>query len=1122
MVKMSPPKTTLRLLLVEDAEGDASFLLKQLKRDGVSLERVDALEDLSAALEGVTRWDVIVADWSLSGFDALDALQLVREKDPDLPFIVVSANTGEERAVEVMKAGAQDYLPKSDLARLRAAIEREVAGAEERRERRRAEEKYRSIFENSVEGIFRTTLEGRFVTANPAMARILGYTSPEDLISSVTDVARQVYTDPRDRQKAAAFVESQGSASGLETRVLRKDGSAVWVSASARAVYDAEGNLAGFEGTLENITERKKAQEEIARLASFPKLDPNPIVETDAAGRPTYLNPAATNSFPDLLTLKQRHPLLTDVGSLSREIRASGRQPIMREVRVGEACYRQVISSVTESDLLRFYITDVTERRRAEDALRKREERFRSLVQNASDVTMILDADGAIRYTNPAVERILGFGLEKGAGTDAFARLHPDDADAVRSRFTQLLETPGGRLSAEYRMLDKTGSWRYFETLGTNLLHDPSIGGIVVNAHDVTERKRAEEALRESEARLRISVATAPVVVFGLNREGIFTLSEGKGLEALGIEPDRVVGRSVFDVFCGMPQSLKNVRRALAGEEMHSTVEVDGLVFATWYSPYRGQNGDVAGVYGIAIDFTERKEAREALRQSEELYGSVIEQAAENIFMVDVETKRILEANAAFHRSLGYEGEELRRLTLYDIVAHDHETIDYDTHSIVEQGQLSLGERTYRHKDGSLLDFEVNVSTITYDGRAAMCTVAHDVTQRKQAEESLRQSLSVLLSLREAGQILGSTLESEEIISRLLEIMKHVSNLTAAIISLKNSDGSVRVWRSAGLEGLRRRIRYAPEAEAARRAALETEEHRVFLLPQPGSEHGHLVGLCLPFRARDHVIGVLEAYGSESLAESETIEILDSLTSQAGSALENARLYGELAEREKRLHDLVGQLMGAQEEERRRVAYEVHDGLAQVASAAHQHLQAFSRRYPPESEKSRGDLERVLKLVRKTVSDARKIIANLRPTALDDLGLAATFSLEVENLREEGYRVDYEEELGEERLPAAVEITLFRAAQEALTNVRKHARAEQVCIELRRLGDQAYLEVWDNGRGFDPAKATVGTGPGERVGFAGMQERVNTLGGKLEIQSQLGAGTSIKVAVPLPARPGRG
>jgi len=107
-------------------------------------------------------------------------------------------------------------------------------------------------------------------------------------------------------------------------------------------------------------------------------------------------------------------------------------------------------------------------------------------------------------------------------------------------------------------------------------------------------------------------------------------------------------------------------------------------------------------------------------------------------------------------------------------------------------------------------------------------------------------------------------------------------------------------------------------------------------------------------------------------------------------------------------------------------------------------------------------------------------------------------------------------------LPAAVEITLFRAAQEALTNVRKHARAEQVCIELRRLGDQAYLEVWDNGRGFDPAKATVGTGPGERVGFAGMQERVNTLGGKLEIQSQLGAGTSIKVAVPLPARPGRG
>jgi signal transduction histidine kinase len=90
------------------------------------------------------------------------------------------------------------------------------------------------------------------------------------------------------------------------------------------------------------------------------------------------------------------------------------------------------------------------------------------------------------------------------------------------------------------------------------------------------------------------------------------------------------------------------------------------------------------------------------------------------------------------------------------------------------------------------------------------------------------------------------------------------------------------------------------------------------------------------------------------------------------------------------------------------VAYEVHDGLAQVAAAAHQHLQSFARRYPPETDKAQEDLQRILKLVRETVSDARRIIANLRPTTLDDLGLVSTISLEVDRLREEGYQVDYE------------------------------------------------------------------------------------------------------------------
>jgi signal transduction histidine kinase len=363
---------------------------------------------------------------------------------------------------------------------------------------------------------------------------------------------------------------------------------------------------------------------------------------------------------------------------------------------------------------------------------------------------------------------------------------------------------------------------------------------------------------------------------------------------------------------------------------------------------------------------------------------------------------------------------------------------------------------------------------------------------------------------------LGSTLSSTEIVARLLEIMRGVSSLTAAVLSMQDADGELRIWGSAGLEGLRRRDRFEQEAEVARREALESEKPRMFRLSHCSeSENRYLVGLCLPLRIKNRVVGVLEAYGKESLADSDTMEVLSSLTSQAASALENASLYEKLEERERALQDLVKKLLSTQEEERRRVAYEVHDGLAQVAVAAHQNLQAFARRHSLSTERGRRELKQILGQVRATVSDARRIIANLRPTTLDDLGLGATLSLEVEQLREDGYQVDYEENLGDQRLPDPVEIALFRIAQEALRNVRKHAQARRVRIRLGRNENEAHLKIQDYGRGFDPVQASAGSGPGERVGLAGMRERVSILGGELEIDSRPDTGTSIAVTVPL-------
>jgi PAS domain S-box-containing protein len=133
-------------------------------------------------------------------------------------------------------------------------------------ERRRAEEKYRSIFENAIEGIFQSTVDGRFLTANPAMARMLGYESPEELLGVISNIKDQLYVEPGRREEFYRLALRDGFVSGFEVQMRRKDGNSVWTSANARAIYDEGGDLSGYEGTVENITERKRAEEALHEI----------------------------------------------------------------------------------------------------------------------------------------------------------------------------------------------------------------------------------------------------------------------------------------------------------------------------------------------------------------------------------------------------------------------------------------------------------------------------------------------------------------------------------------------------------------------------------------------------------------------------------------------------------------------------------------------------------------------------------------------------------------------------------------------------------------------------------------------------------------------------------------
>jgi signal transduction histidine kinase len=183
-------------------------------------------------------------------------------------------------------------------------------------------------------------------------------------------------------------------------------------------------------------------------------------------------------------------------------------------------------------------------------------------------------------------------------------------------------------------------------------------------------------------------------------------------------------------------------------------------------------------------------------------------------------------------------------------------------------------------------------------------------------------------------------------------------------------------------------------------------------------------------------------------------------------------------------------------------------------------LEMLSLKDSPETERSQADLEQALKLIQQTISDARRISATLRPTVLDDFGLPAAISLEVQRLREEGYRVEYEEGLGDERLPAMAENALFRVVQEALTNIQQHGQTRKMRIELRRREDEVYLEIRDYGRGFDLEATSPSSELGKTVGIARMREWALLLSGQLEIHTKPGRGTSVLAKVPLPAHEG--
>lgn len=471
----------------------------------------------------------------------------------------------------------------------------------------------------------------------------------------------------------------------------------------------------------------------------------------------------------------------------------------------------------------------------------------------------------------------------------------------------------------------------------------------------------------------------------------------------------------------------------------------------------------------------------------------------------------------AVERMLGYPADTLVGESVAPLIHPDERSgaLECLTRRGQQAGSGQLIQFRARHKDGSWRHMEAIVTNRMDDPRIAGIVVdARDITERTWSAERVQHNLEVLLAIHQVGRLLGTIPERQAVGNALLDGAQRIAPIDAAVLLLRSTGGNV--WR-AGAVGDRQlwsTARRAGSMRAARRRVLSTGTPQFFRAraSQPGVSA--IEGWDLPLHANERVIGILEVYGAAHL-DGPWVEELTILADQAASALERARLYRELAEREKRLEALVRRLLLAEDDERRRIAYDIHDGLAQQAWAAQQHLEAFAAEYRTRSRKRSAKLAQALDLSSQTVCEARRVIAGLRPAILDDFGISSAISFELRALHTAGCAVEFQDGLGAIRLDPTFETALFRVVQEALTNVRKHAHALQVAVTLERRGEILHVEVRDWGRGFRLAGARAGGGRGERLGISGMQERVGLIKGRLTIRSRPGAGTRIQVQVPI-------
>jgi PAS domain S-box-containing protein len=508
---------------------------------------------------------------------------------------------------------------------------------------RESEEHFRSVVTNAPFGIFRTTLDGRLISGNPMFATIMGYASPEEIVAAVnrTSIGQVLYEDPAQRPGIVERTVRSGRWERFECRFRRKDGAFITTNLVFRGYENPDDGAIELEGFVEDISDRKKAEEAIReseeRYRNLVQNLGEGLAIIDQSARIQFANPAAEKIFGvpagGLVGVNV-------MAHLEKERAASFLSEIERVPRGGKIAYTLEISrSDGQARTLEFAVSpqfdqkekftatlvafhDITEQKRLEESLEQERRLLLTLINNLPDYIYLKDTEGRFILVNQAQARLV-------RATDPRDLIGRKDSDyvaenlACKYRVDDLRVIEGARslVNIEEQTQGVAGELKWVLTTKVPLVGiDGKVTGLVGISRDITERKKTEEELRESEKKYRLLLDTLNEGIWAIDKDDITSFVNPRMASMMGYAEEELLGRSIYG-FLDPPNEdprLDNERRrGISGQFDREIVRKDGTrIFTRSKSaPIVGENGEYLGSIASVIDLTEQRKAEDEVQR---------------------------------------------------------------------------------------------------------------------------------------------------------------------------------------------------------------------------------------------------------------------------------------------------------------------------------------------------------------------------------------------------------------------------------------------------------------------------------------------------------------------------